>query len=137
MVVPKADGGGEHELSDLQLRLLSALWEYGELSVAEVHIGLQRDYPLAVTTVATLLSRLHDRGVVDRRKEGRQFLYTAAVEQQAVRKSMVGRLMERLFAGDATELVSHLVEEGALAPAELAELKKRVAKARKKGGSNA
>ena len=137
MVVPKVDGGDEHELSDLQLRLLSALWEYGELSVAEVQTALQRDYPLAVTTVATLLSRLHDRGVVDRRKEGRQFVYTAAVEQEAVRKTMVGRLMERLFAGDASELVSHLVEEGALAPAELAELKKRIAKARGKRGHDA
>jgi len=124
-----------HELSDLQLRLLGVLWEHGEMAVSDVQAALARDYPLAITTVATLLNRLHDREVVDRRREGRQFLYTAAVEQAAVRKSMVARLMSRLFAGDASELVSHLVSEGDIDAKGLAELEARVAKAKRRKGN--
>ncbi|MGE0192756.1 MAG: BlaI/MecI/CopY family transcriptional regulator [Planctomycetota bacterium] len=99
-------------LSDLQIEVLRTLWEHGEGTVADVQQRLKPHRDLATTTVATLLARLVRRGAVARRRgDGRTYLYRAAVEEDEVRRSMVGALMDRLFAGDPAALVHHLVED--------------------------
>jgi predicted transcriptional regulator len=79
--------------------------------VAEVHEALYDERGLAPTTIATMLRKMEDKGVVAHRVEGRQFVYRPVVTEDAVRSSMVGELLERLFAGDPAALVSHLVAD--------------------------
>jgi len=78
------------------------------------------------TTVATLLTRLEKRGVVEQRREGRQLIYRALVSEPQVRRSMVADLVGSLFGGDSRELVAHLVRESDLAPGDLENLRKRL-----------
>ncbi len=74
------------------------------------------------------------KGVVNHRRDGRQFLYRPLVREDEVNRSMVGDLVERLFAGDALELVNHLVAEGDIDLAELEELRRKLAERRRKSG---
>ncbi|HEX6749627.1 MAG TPA: BlaI/MecI/CopY family transcriptional regulator [Longimicrobium sp.] len=97
------------ELTDLQLAVLRVLWDRGEATVQEIHAALLDERGLAPTTVATLLTRLERRGVVARRADGRVHRYRARVTEPEVRRSMVGGLAARLFGGDVTALVSHLL----------------------------
>jgi len=90
---------------------MQVLWGRDEATVAEVHEALYEERGLAPTTIATMLRKMEDKGVVAHRVEGRQFVYRPAVSEDAVRSSMVGELLERLFAGDPAALVSHLVED--------------------------
>ncbi len=123
-------------LSELQLALLRVLWDEGEATVAQVQRALQDDRALALTTVATMLSRLEKRGVVKRREQGRTFVYRAAVDENAVRRSMVSDLMDRMFEGDAAALVNHLLSEGEIDADEITRLKALLSK-REKGASDA
>ena len=124
-----------HALSETQLAILRVLWEAEEASVADVQTALESERALALTTVATMLSRLHRRGVVARRTEGRQFIYRAAVPEDEVRRTMVSDLMQRLFEGDASALVNHLVSEGEIDADELAAIRRRLARRKRdKGG---
>lgn len=97
------------QLSDLQLALLRALWQGGELSVSEVHAAVFAERDLAPTTVATLLKRLERRGVVSHRTEGRQFLYSATVTEEEAQRSMLSEVNQRLFSGDLPEMVNQLL----------------------------
>lgn len=123
-----------HALSETQLAILRVLWDAEEASVAEVQAALEAERALALTTVATMLSRLHRRGVVARRTEGRQFIYRAAVAEDEVRRTMVSELMQRLFEGDAAALVNHLVSEGEIDAEELAAIRRRLARRRSQAG---
>lgn len=105
-------------LSELQLDLMRVLWR-GEASVAEVAAALAGSRGLAHTTVATLLSRLAKRGLVEARRDGRQLLYRARVEESQVRRSMVGDLIQSLFKGDPKALLAHLVRENEVAAGDL------------------
>ncbi|MEW2118915.1 BlaI/MecI/CopY family transcriptional regulator [Streptomyces sp. NPDC005474] len=59
---------------ELEAAVMAALWAAGvPLTPGEVQTGLASD--LARTTVTTILSRLYDKGVVDRRPQGRGFAY--------------------------------------------------------------
>lgn len=97
------------ELTELQIAILRILWDRGESTVQEIHAALTGERGLALTTVATLLTRLVKRGVVARLEDGRVHRYAARVSEPQVRQSMVGGLAARLFGGDVTEMVSHLL----------------------------
>jgi predicted transcriptional regulator len=122
------------QLSDLQLAILRVLWDRGEAAVSEVQAALATEREQAVTTVATVLDRLHARGVVGRRTEGRQYVYAPAVAEDEVRRRMVSDLTDRLFAGDPRALVSHLVAEGDIDARELKRLQRLIARREKEDG---
>ena len=113
-------------LSELQIALMRVLWDRGETSTADVAAVLADERGLAHTTIATLLTRLEKRGVVVQRRDGRQLFYRAAVEEAAVGRSMVADLIGSLFAGDANELLAHLVEEAEIGPGDLARIRQRL-----------
>lgn len=117
------------ELTELQIQILRHLWARGEASVADLWEALHAERGLAQTTVATLLTRLERRGVVSRRAVQRQYLYRALVTEAEVRRSMVGELTERLFEGDVTALVNHLITSQEIAPGDLARLRSLIASA--------
>ena len=109
-------------LSDLQLDLMRVLWRSGELSVAEVTEALA-DRDLAHTTVATLLTRLEKRGVVEARRDGRVLAYRASVSEAQVRRNMVSSLIAQVFRGDPRALLAHLVSEREVAPGDLEQVR--------------
>jgi len=125
-----------HDLTELQLSILRLLWQRGEATVAELWEALYDERRLAQTTVATLVARLQRRGIVARRTRDRQFLYRATITESDVRHSMVSELTERLFAGDRTELVNHLVSASDMAPGDLARLKQVLRNARPPKGDS-
>lgn len=119
----------KHTLGELQHAIMCVLWTNGEATTAAVHDALYAERGLAPTTIATMLRKMEDKGVVAHRTEGRQFVYRPIVSESEVRSSMVGELLDRLFAGDAAALVSHLVTEGGIDEPELAELRALLAAA--------
>lgn len=106
----------QHLLTGLQLALLRILWERGEVTVTEMWDALHAERGLAQTTLATMLSRLEKRGVVTHRTQARQFVYRALVTEQQVKHSMVSELTGRLFEGDVSALVSHLLTAQDVSP---------------------
>jgi BlaI family penicillinase repressor len=115
-------GSADVSLSELQLGLMRVLWARGEASTTEVAEALRGERDLAHTTVATLLTRLEKRGLLASRREGRALLYTPLVSENEVQRAMVGNLLDRLFAGRASALVSHLLDARGVDAKELAEL---------------
>ena len=114
---------GRHQLNELQLAILRVIWDRSEATVQEIWEALHAERGLAQTTVATMLSRLERRGVVTRRAQARQYHYRAAVTEQEVQHSMVGELTERLFDGDVTALVQHLLSGEDVSPGDIAKIR--------------
>ena len=122
-----------HTLGDLQHAIMAVLWARGEAPAADVHEALRQARGLAPTTIATMLRKMEDKGIVAHRTSGRQFLYRPTVSEDQVRRSMVGELVERLFGGDPNALVAHLVSEHEIEAGELPDLRRRVGAGRKRG----
>lgn len=118
-----------HQLTELQLAILRILWERGEATVQDIWEALHPERGLAQTTVATMLSRLERRGVVTRRAQARQYHYKAAVTEEEVQHSMVGELTERLFDGDVTALMQHLLSGSDVSPGDLAKIREMIERA--------
>jgi len=114
------------ELSELQLAVMRVLWQQKKAAVVEVQEALKSERDLALTTVATVLTRLEKAGLVAHRASGRHYLYRPLVSEEEVRRSMVSVLAERLFEGDVAALVSHLVNARDIKSGDLARVRQLI-----------
>ena len=81
---------------ELEAAVLAALQAAGTaLSPGEVRDRL--DAGLAYTTVVTILSRLYDKGVLDRRKSGRSYVYAPVADEPG----LAARRMTRVLDGES------------------------------------
>ncbi|TMK88860.1 MAG: BlaI/MecI/CopY family transcriptional regulator [Actinobacteria bacterium] len=81
-----ADGEGGGLLGPLEGEVMDVMWSAGvPLSVRTVLVELNRgrSQPLAYTTVMTVMSRLAEKDVLRRTKDGRGYVYEAAVTDEA------------------------------------------------------
>jgi predicted transcriptional regulator len=115
--------GRSHHLADLQYAIMRVLWTEGEATVSRVQEALSDERGLALTTIATMLTKMEKKGVVSHRTEGRQFVYKPLISEKQVHRTMVADLTERLFQGDFKALVSHLLTEQEIDASELKRLK--------------
>ena len=94
----------------LELRVLEALWARGaEASVRDV---LEQFPNAAYTTVMTTMERLYRKGVLERRKDGRAFLYKTAEPREALESRLLARAIEPLLSGGSAQpILSCFVEE--------------------------
>ena len=116
-------------LTDLQLAIMRILWDRSEATVLDVQNRLRPERDLAQTTIATLLTRLEKRRVVEHRLDGRQFVYRPLVTEQEVRRSMVSELTALLFDGSSAALMTHLLRTREMEPGDLDRVKRMIAEA--------
>ena len=117
----------KHHLGELQYAIMRVLWASGEASAADVCSRLGAEHRRAPTTIATMLTKMEKKGVVEHRAIGRRFRYRPLIDEADVKRSMVAELTQRLFGGDVSLLVTHLITEGEIDADELDRLQRRLA----------
>lgn len=92
-------------LGPLEVSVMGILWQRGESSVRDV-IGCL-DRRLAYTTVMTTLDRLFKKGLLDRRKADRAFVYSPRFSKPNWERRVAGDLVADFLAGPepSTELL--------------------------------
>jgi predicted transcriptional regulator len=98
-------------LGPLELMVMEIVWARPHSSVRDVTSRLAR--PLAYTTVMTTLDRLYKKGMLERRKDDRAFVYTASLSRDDWGRKQAGELVAGLLANPrhSTELlISCLVD---------------------------
>lgn len=110
-----------------ELEILSILWERSPLSVREVREVLNRQRPRAYTSVMSLMNVMTEKGLLVRKPAGRAFVYLPKAGRTKTMRRMLGDLLGRAFAGSASLLVAHLLEEANPDSQELAIIRKTLA----------
>jgi len=96
------------DLAPLELDCLNTLWPMGEGTVREIRDRLAERRPRAYTTIMTIMDRLARKGVVERRKAGRAYIYRANLSAEQARSQAISQVIENFFAGSRDALVAHL-----------------------------
>lgn len=87
---------------------MNMLWPVGEATVRDIRDRLAPRRPRAYTTIMTIMDRLARKGVVERRKHGRAYIYRARLTAEEARSQAVAQLIENFFAGSKEELLAQL-----------------------------
>lgn len=88
----------EHKhLGELEQTIMDIVWRDEQTSATRVLRELKKERRIAYTTIATILQRLYDKGLVQRHKKDGCYQYEAKVEKehfiQHISSSFLNRLM--------------------------------------------
>jgi predicted transcriptional regulator len=110
-------------LTRYELEIMDVVWRLGEATVHDVCEGLTR--PLAYTTVMTTLSLLEGKkGVLERTKQGRSFVYRPLVSRDEVSRTILTDLKEVLFGDSVGSLVLNLMSDKSVTAEDVSRLRK-------------
>ena len=109
------------KLDELQFKVMKVLWQQVEATVVQIRTALNDEY--AITTIGTILQRLHKKEAVDFHKNGRQYVYRALITEEDTKRSMVNNLVDKLFQGKSSVLVNHLIQASEFENNELEQLR--------------
>lgn len=89
----------ESALGHLEREILNRLWAHSEpLSVRALEASFGGS--LAYTTLMTTLDRLHRKGLVERQRAGRAFLYRARVSSEELASGVATDLIDAMLGAD-------------------------------------
>lgn len=113
--------------TELELRILKILWQESPLQVRDVRQQLAdsgRD--IAHTSVITTLNTMVRKGYLKRIKDGKAFRFAPKVVPEAIKRNMLGDMINRVFDGSATAAMLSLFDSANVAPGELKELRRLI-----------
>ncbi len=100
------------QLGELEADVMNVVWEKGRATVQDVKDALEPRRSLAYTTIMTVMSRLVEKGILERQKEGRAYYYTPSASQEKVAGSLLHSLVQRLYDGATGKAIAQLLEGG-------------------------
>ena len=109
--IPSPDGVRTW-LYELEAEVMELVWSrrWERFSVADVHRALQRRRPLAYTTVMTTVARLHAKGLLERRREGKRYVYRPRTSREGFLEHMALQVLQGLREEGTRAAVAFLAE---------------------------
>jgi Predicted transcriptional regulator len=108
--------------TDRELDVMTVLWNFGTATVSEVREELHDK--LAYTTVLTVLRTLEEKGYVKHEDEGRAHRYRPTVDRATAGTTALRRMLSTVFGGSAELLLTNLVNDQKLSPADIKQLRR-------------
>ena len=120
-------------LTEVELEFMQVVWEKGEVTTADVQEALRRQARnLSDGSVRKVLSILIRKGHLTRRRQGRAFVYKAAVPQGPAKRKMVQDFVKRAFQGSSASMLATVLEGDEMNETELEQIKRLTADYEKK-----
>lgn len=76
-------------LGQLEQQIMDIVWESKNCSIRDVLNKLVKDKKLAYTTVATILQRLFDKGLLVRKEDHGSYIYSPKLSKEKYSKNIV------------------------------------------------
>ena len=93
-----------------QLRIMRVLWKRDRATAKEITKELCEETEVAHSTVQTLLRMLEQKGAASHDVDDRTFVFYALVSEDEVQSDAARELVDKVFDGSVSGLMSHLVK---------------------------
>jgi BlaI family penicillinase repressor len=112
------------QISDAEWRVMQTVWRLRTATAAQVIDELSPVSGWRHRTIRTLLARLVEKGALAATADGNRYVYRPAVRRSRCVRQESRSFLNRVFSGDAAELLVHFVRTANIAPGEIERLKK-------------
>lgn len=112
--------------TESELEILQILWQRGKATVREVHEELATIKDAGYTTTLKLMQIMNEKGLVKRDDSSKTHIYEAIVSKEKTQQHMVGKLMNTLFDGSASQLVMRALGGSKPTKKEIEEIQKLI-----------
>ena len=111
------------QISDAEWEVMNVLWKQSPCTAAEVADELCERMKWHPKTVKTLLGRLVKKGALRFREEGNRYLYAPVFPRERFVAVESRSFIDRVFGGETTPALVHIVENMELSEADFHELR--------------
>jgi predicted transcriptional regulator len=118
---------------ETQGQIMAALWRVGSGTVEQVREELPSRYQGAYNTVQTVLNRLTERGLLERERAGRGYVYRPRLTEAEYLSGSIRRTLAGASSGARQAALASII--GGMAPEEVSELEALARRAREARGS--
>ena len=97
-------------LGPLETDIMQLVWREKCTTVKKVHRALQEERDIAYTTVMTTMTRLAEKGVLNRKRDGLAYVYPPAVTKRDFEAMMVRRVLDGLMDDYEEETITYILD---------------------------
>ncbi|MDP9740982.1 UNVERIFIED_ORG: putative transcriptional regulator [Bacillus sp. B2I3] len=94
----------------LEANIMEYLWDKDEQSIKAVQQSLEVDKPINFNTVMTVMNRLVEKGILEKRSEGRLSLYRPVQSKEEFFEEQSKKLTENLLDEFGGAVISHMLD---------------------------
>ncbi|HEU5014514.1 MAG TPA: BlaI/MecI/CopY family transcriptional regulator [Roseiflexaceae bacterium] len=97
-------------LGPLETEIMQVIWQDDRSTVKKVHRKLSQQREIAYTTVMTTMSRLAEKGVLNRHREGLAYVYTPAISEGEFVTMVVQQVLDGLLEDYSDTAVDYMID---------------------------
>ncbi len=110
--------------TEMELKILSVLWENGPMTVRDVMKSLPDEKKRAYTTILSTMQKMEKKGFLSHESQGNAHIYRPELSQKRTLGSLMKNLVNNVFGGSASSVVQTLLSSESIDKDELEEIKK-------------
>jgi predicted transcriptional regulator len=97
-------------LGPLETEIMQVIWHDKCSTVKKVHRALSQNREIAYTTVMTTMSRLADKGVLNRQRDGLAYIYDPALSEEDFVTMVVQQVLDGLLTDYSDTAVDYMID---------------------------
>ena len=111
-------------LTEAESEVMAVVWEKFPITIREIFSSIIKKRDVAYTTVATTVKILEDKKFLTSEKSNKAHLFKPLVEKNTYRRFAARTLIDKLFGGEASNLVMNLIKDEELTAEEKDSIRK-------------
>jgi BlaI family transcriptional regulator, penicillinase repressor len=111
------------QISDAEWVVMNLIWSSSPIEATEVIDQIAAGNSWSAATVKTMLHRLVRKGALATEQNGKRYVYTPAVRRDACIRQASRSFLDRVFGGNATPALIHLVKMAKLTEKDVEEIR--------------
>ena len=117
--------------SDLEIQILSVLWDNGNSTVREVLEAMPDGKKRAYTSVLSVMQVMEKKGLLKHKNRGKSHVYSPAVDRKKIIQPFMRKVLKEVFSGKPSALMQALLTETPINDSEMKQIQKIIKEARK------
>ena len=116
--------------SDLEMQILSVLWENGASTAREVLEAMPDGKQRAYTSILSVMQVMEKKGLLKHTNRGVAHVYSPAVNRKKIIQPFIHKVVNEVFGGKPSAMMQALLTETPVSDDELAQIRKLLEQAK-------
>jgi len=116
--------------SDLEMQILSVLWEKGASTAREVLAAMPDGKQRAYTSILSVMQVMEKKDLLKHKNRGVAHVYSPAVNRKKIIQPFMHKVVNEVFGGRPSAMIQALLTETPVSDDELARIRKLLRQAR-------
>lgn len=117
----------ENNISEAEWEVMRIVWTLGKIHAGDIIEQLQAKKNWSESTIKTLMGRLVKKGLLQTSKDGRRFVYTAAVSQIEMMIQVTKEMLNRMCDMHKGQVLIEIVKDMPLSKSDISTIEQELA----------